>query len=155
MKRADKPSKAMPKPKNGISHKPGEVKSRGHAKDKGGFKSKGFKSEGFTGRAPAKKPRAGQSPPRVREKEREGGPPSKRPSSGKPKKPMPKPAKRPKGWDRAPRPYIPKPSPDWPKPKPKKPMPRPPGPRKPKKPLPKPKGKRSTPKKPMKIRRNH
>jgi len=121
MKRADKPSTAMPKPKNGISHKPGEVKSRGHAKDKGGFKSKGFKSEGFTGRAPAKKPRAGQSPPRVREKEREGGPPSKRTSSpGTAKnRNMQKKGKPPSRWTK------------------------------------KPKGKRSTPKKPMKIRRNH
>jgi len=50
-------------------------------KDPGGFASPGFKSEGFVGGAKKKKPRSGQAPPSVREKERKGGPPSQRPSS--------------------------------------------------------------------------
>jgi len=95
-------------------------------KDPGGFKSPGFKSEGFTGRAKEKKPRSGQSPPRVREKERKGGPPSQRPTSpGKKKAP-----KRPK------LPKWPIPKPGWgqqPKPGPK--IPPKPKPRKPKKPM--------------------
>jgi len=122
-----------------------DIVRRKGAKDKGGFKSKGFKSEGFTGRAPEKKPRPGQTPPSTREKERKGGPPSKRPSVSKgKKKPPSRWAKPPEGWGS--RPSFPKPKPR----KPKKPMPLPPGPRKPKKPLPRPKGKRPTPKKPMK-----
>ena len=118
-------------------------------KDPGGFKSPGFKSEGFTGRAKEKKPRSGQSPPSVREKERKGGPPSQRPSSpGKkkaPKNPVyPKPS-MPEGWEKW-KDRFPKPQPRKPKrpippgrkgpPKGKKPIPPgPKGPRKPKKPM--------------------
>ena len=89
-------------------------------KDPGGFKSPGFKSEGFTGRAKEKKPRSGQSPPSVREKERKGGPPSQRPTSPGKKKlpksmyapsPFPgKPKGKPKGVPIYPRPE-PKPRP--------------------------------------------
>ena len=64
-------------------------------KDPGGVKSPGFKSEGCTGRAKEKKPRSGQSPPSVREKERKGGPPSQRPSS-------PGKKKQPPGWTQEP-----------------------------------------------------
>ena len=81
------------KPGNGISGRrvSRPTKTPRGKPDPGGFKSKGFKSEGFTGRAPEKKPRPGQSPPSTREKERKGGPPSKRPSvsTGK-KKVLPK-----------------------------------------------------------------
>ena len=96
-------------------------------KDPGGFKSPGFKSEGFTGRAKEKKPRSGQSPPSTREKERKGGPPSQRPSSPG-KKTAPK---------RPPLPKWPIPKPSWAdKPLPKGPLPGgKPKPRKPKKPM--------------------
>ena len=138
-RRTIKGTRASPR---GPQHKPTGKK------DPGGFKSPGFKSEGFTGRAKEKKPRSGQSPPSTREKERKGGPPSQRPSSpGKkkaPKKPgYPKPS-MPEGWEKW-KDRFPKPKPR----KPKKPMPLPKGPRKPKQPMPRPKGKRPTPKKPM------
>ena len=106
-------------------------------KDPGGFKSPGFKSEGFTGRAKEKKPRAGQSPPRVREKERKGGPPSQRPTSpGKkkaPKKPGYTRPSMPEGWEKW-KDRFPKPKPG---PRPERPKPIKPG--RPKKPIPKPK----------------
>ena len=111
-------------------------------KDPGGFSSPGFKSDGFKAGG-KKKPRSGQAPPGVLEKERKGGPPSKRPSSPGKKKP-------PKiGWgggapdmpdwvQKPPRQGRPKPRPT-PKPGPRKPgsaKPRP-GPRKPSKGRPK------------------
>ena len=137
-------------------------------KDPGGFKSPGFKSEGFTGRAKEKKPRSGQSPPSVREKERKGGPPSQRPTSPGKKKAPPKfgewrwgdidPPKRPRN---PPPKQKPGPRPERPKPikpgRPKKPIPKPKWPKDPpnwgkQKPGPKPKMPPSRirkPKKPM------
>ena len=147
---------AKDKPKNGrrTSRAAGDsrpVSRKVHkptgGKDPGGFSSPGFKSDGFKAGG-KKKPRSGQAPPGVLEKERKGGPPSQRPSSpGKkkaPKKPgYPKPS-MPEGWEKW-KDRFPKPKPR----KPKKPMPLPKGPRKPKQPMPRPKGKRPTPKKPM------
>ena len=118
---------AKDKPKNGRrtikgtrASPPSHRHKTSGKKDPGGFKSPGFKSEGFTGRAKEKKPRSGQSPPSTREKERKGGPPSQRPTSPGKKKlpksmyapsPFPgKPKVKPKGVPIYPRPE-PKPRP--------------------------------------------
>ena len=117
---------AKDKPKNGRrtikgtrASPPSHRHKTSGKKDPGGFKSPGFKSEGFTGLAKEKKPRSGQSPPSTREKERKGGPPSQyappSPFPGKPKGkpkgvpiyPRPEPKPRPKGVPIYPKPIKP------------------------------------------------
>ena len=96
------PRKKPPKPPKG----PGSSKGTGRGsvgfsngkrpatprgkKDPEGFVSPGFRSETFKSGGKKKKPRSGQAPPSVREKERKGGPPSQRPSSPGRKKAQPK-----------------------------------------------------------------